>query len=190
MSFLYDHDLRNARTFRQGEVAARFRQEHREWLLERSRVLHAGPSGSSRLVAGLDFLDDSFDPLPSRPLDLIPESRHFRVLEAGYESTGFHFLKLDYVDRDLREQDFNLGSLTSVRVGVSPRLSSTRPMSAPTSSPSIANTANGASVSARVCARATKYSRSASSRCHGALSHTAARRSTSASPTTSSYAAA
>lgn len=127
MSFLYDHDLRNARTFQQGEVAARFRQEHREWLLERSRVLQAGPSGSSRLVAGLDFLDDSFDPLPSRPLDLIPESRHFRVLEAGYESTGFHFLKLDYVDRDLREQDFNLGSLTSVRVGVSPRLSSTRP---------------------------------------------------------------
>ena len=82
ISFLYDHDLRNARTFRQGEVAARFRQEHREWLLERSRVLHAGPSGSSRLVAGLDFLDDSFDPLPSRPLDLIQESQHFRVLEA------------------------------------------------------------------------------------------------------------
>jgi hypothetical protein len=127
MSFLYDHDLRNARYFRAGQVAARFRQEHREWLLERSRVLHAGPTGSSRLVAGVDLLDDSFDPLPSRPLDLIPDSRHFRVLEASYESTGFRFVKLDYVDRDLREQDFNLGRRTSVRVGVSPRISSTRP---------------------------------------------------------------
>ena len=69
----------------------------------------------------------TFDPLPSRPLDLIPDSRHFRVLEAGYESTGFRFVKLDYIDRDLREQDFNLGRLTSVRIGASPRISSTRP---------------------------------------------------------------
>jgi len=127
MSFLYDHDLRNARYFREGQVAARFRQEHREWLLERSRVLQAGPTGSSRLVAGVDLLDDSFDPLPSRPLDLIPDSRHFRVMEAGYESTGFRFVKLDYVDRDLREQDFNLGRQTSVRIGDSPKISSTRP---------------------------------------------------------------
>jgi hypothetical protein len=127
MSFLYDHDLRNARYFRLGQVAARFRQEHREWLLERSRVLHAGPTGSSRLVAGVDLLDDSFEPLPSRPLDLIPDSRHFRVLEAGYDSSGFHYLKLDYIDRDSSEQDFNLGRQTSVRFGVSPRLSSTRP---------------------------------------------------------------
>ena len=127
MSFLYDHDLRNARYFQAGQVAARFRQEHREWLLERSRVLHADPTGSSRLIAGVDLLDDSFNPLPSRPLDLIPSSRHFRVLEAGYESNGFHYMKLDYIDRDLREQDINLGRQTSVRFGVSPRISSTRP---------------------------------------------------------------
>ena len=127
MSFLFDHDLRNARYFSLGQVAARFRQEHRELLLERSRVLHADQSGSSRFVTGFDLLDDSFDPLPSRPDDLIPESRHFRVLEAGYESTGFRFLKLDYVDRDLRQQDFNLGRQTSVRFGISPRLSSERP---------------------------------------------------------------
>src|SRR4029077_3175054 len=127
MSFLYDHDLRNARYFREGQVAARFRQEHREWLLERSRGLHAGPTGSSRLVAGIDLLDDSFEPLPSRPLDLIPDSRHFRVLQVGYDSTGFHYLKLDYVDHDLREQDFNLGRQISVRIGASPRISSTRP---------------------------------------------------------------
>jgi hypothetical protein len=45
----------------------------------------------------------------------------------GYESTGFRFLKLDYVDRDLREQDFNLGHQMSVRFGISPRQSSSRP---------------------------------------------------------------
>ena len=127
MSFLFDHNLRNARYFREGQVASRFRQEHREWLLERSRVLHAGPIGSSRLIFGVDLLDDSFDPLPSRPLDLIPNSRHFRVLEGGYESNGFNYIKLDYIDRDLREQDINLGRQTSVRFGVSPRISSTRP---------------------------------------------------------------
>jgi hypothetical protein len=126
MSFLFDHDLRNARTFREGEVAARFRQEHRELSLSRSHVLKSDPGGSSRLVGGVDLIDDSFDNLPERPDDLIPASRHFRFIDAGYESTAFRFQKLDYVDRDLREQDFNLGRFSSVHAGLSPRLSAGR----------------------------------------------------------------
>ena len=122
--FLFDHDLRNERYFRDGQVAARFRQEHRELSLERSTVLHADESGSSRLTGGLDFLDDSFATLATRRNDAIPDGRHFRFIEGGYDHTGFHYLKLNYIDRDLRDQDFNLGHTSSVRFGISPRVAS------------------------------------------------------------------
>ena len=124
-SFLFDHLLRDARYFSEGQVAARFRQEHRQFVVERSHVLHADESGSSRLSGGVDFLSDSFAPLPSRPNDQIPDARRFHFLQAGYDLTGFHYLKLNYVDRDLREQDFNLGHSLSIRLGLSPRDRST-----------------------------------------------------------------
>lgn len=125
-SFLFDHLLRNERTFRDGQVAARFRQEHRQFIIERSHVLHADERGSSRVSGGLDFQSDEFKALPSRPNDLIPDARRFHFLQAGYDLTGFHYVKLDYIDRDLREQDFNLGHSLSIRLGISPRDRSTK----------------------------------------------------------------
>jgi hypothetical protein len=119
-SLLFDHLLRNDRIFEDGEVSSRFRQEHRQMALSGSFVLHADANGSSAFVGGFDLLDDSFSRVEGRPLDVIPDGRHFRFLDAGYESTGFHYVKLDYVDRDLREQDFNLGWFTSVHAAVSP----------------------------------------------------------------------
>jgi hypothetical protein len=125
--FLFDHRLRNDRIFRDGEILSRFRQQHRELALWRSHVLRNTEFGSSQLVGGLDLLDDSFSHLPGRPSDVIPKDRLFRFLDVGYESTGFRYVKLDYVDRDLREQDFNLGRFTSFHAALSPR-SSGRPM--------------------------------------------------------------
>jgi hypothetical protein len=121
-SALVDHLLRNERFFAQGSVAARFRHEHRQISMSRSLVLHADPSRSASLVGGIDLIDDSFASLPERTGDVIPDARHFRFLEGGYESRGLQYVKLDYVDRDLREQDFNLGSFTSLRAAVSPPL--------------------------------------------------------------------
>jgi outer membrane protein assembly factor BamA len=119
-SFFFDHDLRNERIFKLGEVSSRFRHEHREISLSRSLVLAANQNGSSSIVGGVDLVDDSFANLPARPLDVIPAARHFDFLDAGYESTGFHFVKLDYIDRDRIEQDFNLGLVTSIHLSVSP----------------------------------------------------------------------
>jgi hypothetical protein len=117
---LVDHLLRNERIFAQGSVASRFRHEHRQLSLFRSFVLHADPSRSSSLIGGIDLSEDAFAHLPNRANDLIPNSRHFRFLEGGYEWTGLQFVKLNYVDRDLRDQDFNLGQFTSLRAAVSP----------------------------------------------------------------------
>ncbi|MEO8216946.1 MAG: hypothetical protein ABI718_07680 [Acidobacteriota bacterium] len=119
-SFRYEHSLRNDRIFSEGEVAARFRRRHRELELSRSHVLRNDSKGSSQIVAGVDLLDDTFSPLPDRTLDVIPLSRRFRFIDFGYESTHFKFVKIDYVDRDLLEQDFNLGRYTTVHGAVSP----------------------------------------------------------------------
>lgn len=127
-NFLFDHLLRNDRIFEEGEVAARFRQEHREVALSSEYVLHSDPNGSSGIVGGIDLLDDSFSHIEDRPLDLIPADRHFRFIDVGYESTGYNFLKLNYVSRDLRVQDFNLGWITSLHAAISPRTSDNAPL--------------------------------------------------------------
>ena len=117
---LADHLLRNERIFAEGSVAARFRHEHRELSAFRSFVLQSNPKRSSSLIGGIDFNDDSFEPLPDRAHDLIPNARHFRFFEGGYDWTGLQYRKLNYVDRDLRDQDFNLGRFASLRAAVSP----------------------------------------------------------------------
>ena len=122
-SFRFDHVLRNDRIFQRGEVATRFRQEHRQLAFSYAKVFHENREGSARFVGGFEALDDAFSHLSGRPLDLIPDSRHFRFLDGGYESTRFRYVKLDYIDRDLREQDFNLGRFTSVHAAVSPHRS-------------------------------------------------------------------
>ncbi|MEA2344474.1 MAG: hypothetical protein QOF63_2643 [Thermoanaerobaculia bacterium] len=119
---LADHLLRNERIFADGSVASRFRHEHRQLSLFRSLVLRADPSRSSSFIGGIDLSDDDFAPLPDRARDVIPASRHFRFLEGGYEWTGVHFMKLSYIDRDLRDQDFNLGRFTTLRAAISPPL--------------------------------------------------------------------
>jgi hypothetical protein len=59
---------------------------------------------------------------------LIPDRRHFRFIDAGYELTGFHFVKLSYVNRDLREEDFNLGRFVNLHAAVSPQRSGNSPV--------------------------------------------------------------
>ncbi|HEV7425678.1 MAG TPA: hypothetical protein VGQ46_04870 [Thermoanaerobaculia bacterium] len=127
-TFLFDHLLRRARIYHDGGIVSEFRQEHREVALSRARILHAGATGTSAIVAGFDLLDDSFSRLQGRPLDLIPDRRHFRFIDAGYELTGFSFVKLSYVNRDLREEDFNLGRFVSVHAAVSPQRAGRSPV--------------------------------------------------------------
>lgn len=119
-NFMADHLVRDERIYREGQIAARFRQQHRALAVSRSFTLQGSPRGTSSIVGGVDFLDDDFSPLPRRPDDVLPERRHFRFFDAGYESAGFVPVKLDYVDRDAREQDFNLGRLVSLHAALGP----------------------------------------------------------------------
>jgi hypothetical protein len=125
---LLDHLRCQERIYQGGEIAARFQQEHRQVTVSKSHVLHSDPNRSTAIVAGVDVVDDSFSRVAGRPLDVLPAARRFRFLDLGYESTGRRFVKLNYVDRDLLDEDFNLGGFTSVHVAVSPRISNHSPL--------------------------------------------------------------
>jgi len=106
----FDHLLRNARVYELGEVAALFRQEHREAALAYGRVLASTPRASLRLLGGVDLLTDNFTPVAG----VAPLDRRFHFVELGVDRQAFEFMKLDHVDLGLREQDFNLGVHASV----------------------------------------------------------------------------
>ena len=117
-----DNFRQNEKLYRNGEVDQEFRQDHRNVRLLYGLALAATVTRAQRLTGGFDDEEDSFDSLPSRPGDVLPERRKFRYLSLRYEDVSNDFLKLNYVDRDLRYEDFNLGRQFSVRLGVSPRV--------------------------------------------------------------------
>lgn len=112
----FDHLLQDARTFQSGEIDSAFRQMHREWTVQGGRVVRATPEAMSRLLAGADFLDDSFRAIQGAA----PSMRHFRYLEIGADRTRFNVVSLDHVDYGMRRQDFNLGAHASLFAAVSP----------------------------------------------------------------------
>ncbi|HEY6930776.1 MAG TPA: hypothetical protein VJA66_13940, partial [Thermoanaerobaculia bacterium] len=104
-----------------GVISSQFRQDHREILASYGTALSHSDTYATRLTGGFDELFDDFSNLPSNPSDPLPEARHFRYLFVRYDNLGNNFLKLNYVNRDLRYEDFNLGLSLSTRLGVSPK---------------------------------------------------------------------
>ena len=118
---IVDNFRQNEKLYRNGEVDQEFRQDHRTVRLLYGVALAATETRAQRLTGGFADEEDSFDLLPGRPTQVLPENRKFRYLSLRYEDVSNDFLKLNYVDRDLRYEDFNLGRQFSVRLAVSPR---------------------------------------------------------------------
>ena len=108
------------RFYADGDVSAAWHQTHREVAFEAGWALAVSEKRAQRISAGLQVLDDRFETLPERPLDVPPDPRTFRTLFVGYELAENDLLKLDYVNRDLAVEDFNLGKSVSARLGLSP----------------------------------------------------------------------
>lgn len=112
----FDHLLRDSRRYDAGQLSALFRQEHREATLSAGRTIATTASGATRLLAGGDWIEDSFQPVRGQE----PADRNFRFAELGVDTTSFDFIKADHVDLGIREQDFNLGPCASLTGGWSP----------------------------------------------------------------------
>jgi hypothetical protein len=117
---LVTHLLQDDKIFESGEESARFRQSHREFHARYGRAITASDERARRLTAGFELLKDEFEHAPNRPADLLPDDRNFRYLFLRYEDVSNDFLKLNYVNRDSRFEDFNLGRSFAATIAVSP----------------------------------------------------------------------
>ena len=118
--FLLTHLSQDDKIFENGVESARFRQSHREVHLRYGRAITASDERARRLTAGFELLKDDFEHAPDHPLDVLPDGRSFRYLFLRYEDVANDFLKLNYVNRDSRFEDFNLGRSFVATFAVSP----------------------------------------------------------------------
>lgn len=118
--FLLTHVLQDDKVYENGDESGRFRQSHREFHLRYGRAITASDERARRLTAGFELLKDEFEHSPDRPADLLPDNRNFRYLFLRYEDISNDFIKLNYVNRDSRFEDFNLGRSFAATFAVSP----------------------------------------------------------------------
>ncbi len=117
---LYDLADRRERIYRSGEKASVYRRNHRAFQAEVGTALRTGPPRAVRLTPGLLYLHDRFSRIAARPGDVLPAGREHAYLTLRAESAANDLVKLRWVDRDARYQDFNLGTRVAGTLGISP----------------------------------------------------------------------
>jgi hypothetical protein len=105
-----------------GREIERFRQKHREIVASYGLALDPNDVQAHRLTAGFRAVDDSFFLTHSTVQQVLPSDRQFRYLFVRYESMANDFVKLNFVNKDIRYEDFNLGRQYSIEAAVSPRV--------------------------------------------------------------------
>ncbi|HEX9501646.1 MAG TPA: BamA/TamA family outer membrane protein [Thermoanaerobaculia bacterium] len=108
----------NNRIYRDGVVVSRFRQNHRDFGASYGIALHPNDESASRVTFGFRSVDDDLTSLSGH--DRFVKMREFRYLLARYEYAENDFLKVNFVNKDLRFEDFNLGRRYSIEAAVSP----------------------------------------------------------------------
>lgn len=73
-----------------------------------------------RVGAGFSFIDEEFTDLEDGAVGTRPEDRLYRYLFVDYQFFESRYRKLNFVSRDLRYEDFSLGTDFRLRLGVSP----------------------------------------------------------------------
>jgi outer membrane translocation and assembly module TamA len=113
--FSFDDVRRHNRLFEGGQLVDRFSQRHRQWVAAAGFALTASDTRATRITAGLRNVSDAFESFNER--------REFRYFFVRYDRIDSDFVKLNFVNRDLRYEDFNLGHQLSIEAAVSPRAS-------------------------------------------------------------------
>jgi hypothetical protein len=108
------------RIYTNGVESSIFRGDHRDYQVGYGRALLASDIRARRLTAGFQAVEDLFQTREDRPDDVIPDDRKFRYVFVRYDDVGNDFLKVNYVNRDSRFEDFNLSGSFAVTGGVSP----------------------------------------------------------------------
>lgn len=104
-----------------GEAISRYALRRTEGRVFSARAIEAGDTHAQRLGIGLEYVDDRFRSTSVYPLRIVPDNHSFRYVSLFYQEERNDFLKLNYVNRDLRYEDFNLGATYFAYAAVSPR---------------------------------------------------------------------
>ena len=118
---LYNHLRLEQDIYGGGEAISRYAMNRREGQAFYARALEAGDTYARRLGIGFEYLDERFAPTNKYPLEIVPADHTFRYVSLAYQEGRNDFLKLNYVNRDLRYEDFNLGPTFFASFGVSPQ---------------------------------------------------------------------
>jgi surface antigen-like variable number repeat protein len=96
-------------------VSSEFDRHRQRFFAEYGLALRTSQSRAQRLTGGVEWLEDLFH---ARIGD-VPENRNFRYLFTNYQVQESRFIKANYVNRDLRFEDFNVGMQLSLRLATS-----------------------------------------------------------------------
>jgi hypothetical protein len=110
------------RLYGDGVLAERFQQQEQRYNVSFGRALTNSDVVANRLVMGVRYVRDDFARLPRIHADQLPGERDLHYVFVRYEHAENDFVKLNFVNRDLRYEDFNLGNQYSIEAAVSPRL--------------------------------------------------------------------
>jgi hypothetical protein len=106
--------------YEDGVERERFRHHRREIVGSYGIALTATDAAATRLIAGVRLIDNSFATVNSHPLTVLPEPREFRYLFVRLDRVENDFVKFNFVNKDVRFEDFNLGRQASIEAAVSP----------------------------------------------------------------------
>ena len=119
-TLLYNHQRLQQNLYGGGEAISRYALDHREGLAGYAFALEAHDTYARRIGAGFDSVDDVYGPTTAYPLQIVPDDHHFRYLSVFYQEGHNDFLKLNYVNKDVLYEDFNVAPSFFVSFGVSP----------------------------------------------------------------------
>lgn len=108
------------RLYRDALAEDPFEVDRRQFLIEGGRALHRSATAATRLTTGFELEDSEFRVSESSSGGSLPEDRHFRWMFVRLERRESNYVKLNWVNRDLRYEDFNLGLELSAQAGFSP----------------------------------------------------------------------
>jgi len=108
------------RIYASGVVADRFEHEMHRMVASWGLALDPNDTVANRVVGGLRIERDQFESL-SAGSNLLPGGRDYRYLFVRFEHAENEFIKLNFVNKDIRFEDFNLGRQFSIEGAVSPR---------------------------------------------------------------------
>jgi len=117
---LYDHIRLQQNIYGGGEAISRYALDHREGLASYAFALAAHDTYARRIGAAFDSVDDVYGPTTAYPLQIVPDDHHFRYLSLFYQEGHNDFLKLNYINRDLLYEDFNVAPSFFASFAVSP----------------------------------------------------------------------